>query len=48
VWKTFLQSVVNFSSVGNLFLKFFESIKFHGESVWKNVLLVVKNINIQV
>jgi hypothetical protein len=27
---------------------FFESIKFQGESVWKRVLQVVENINLQV
>jgi hypothetical protein len=48
VWKRFLQSVVRFSSVENLFFKFFESIKFQGESVWKRVLPVVENFNFQV
>jgi hypothetical protein len=45
VWKRFLQGVVSFSSVKNLF---FESIKFQSESVWKRVLLVVENFNFQV
>ncbi len=33
VWKRSLQSVISFLSVKNLFFKFFESIKFQGESV---------------
>ncbi len=33
MWKRFLQSDVSFSSVNFLFFKFFESIKFQGESV---------------
>jgi len=48
VWKRFLQSVVSFSSVENLFFKFFESIKSQGESVWERVLRVVENFNFQV
>ncbi len=48
MWTRFLQSVVSFSSVENLFFKFFESIKFQGESVWKRVFRVVENFNFQV
>jgi hypothetical protein len=48
VWKRFLRSVVSFSNVENLFLSFFESIKFQSESVWKRVLRVVENFNFQV
>jgi len=44
VWKRFLQSVVSFSSEKNLFFKFFESIKFQGESVWKKVLRFIENL----
>jgi hypothetical protein len=33
VWKRFFQSVISFSNVENLCFKFFESIKFQGESV---------------
>ncbi len=44
MWKRFLQSVVNFSSVKNLFFKFFESIKFQGESVWKRVLRFIESL----
>jgi hypothetical protein len=45
VWKRFLQGVVSFSSVKNLF---FESSKFQIESVWKTILLIVENFNFQV
>ncbi len=45
VWKRFLQGVVSFSSVKNLFLKV---SSFQSESVWKRVLLVVQNFNFQV
>ncbi len=45
VWKKLLQGAISFSSVKNLF---FESIKFQSESVWKRVLLVVENFNLQV
>ncbi len=44
VWKRFLQNVLSFSSVKNLFFKFFESIKFQGESVWKRVLRFIKSL----
>ncbi len=45
MWKRFLQSFVSFSSVKNLFFKFFfESIKFQGESVWKRVLRFIKSL----
>ncbi len=42
VWKRFLQGVVSFSSVKNLFL---EVSTFSSESVWKIVLLDVENFN---
>ncbi len=44
MWKRFLQSFVSFSSVKNLFFKFFESIKFQGESVWKRVLRFIESL----
>jgi hypothetical protein len=44
VWKRFLQSVLSFSSVKNLFFKFFESIKFQGESVCKRVVRFIESL----
>ncbi len=44
MWKRFLQSVISFSSVKNFFFKFFESIKFQGESVWKRVLRFIESL----
>ncbi len=44
VWKKFLQSVLSFSNVKNLFFKFFESIKFQGESLWKRVLRFIESL----
>jgi hypothetical protein len=44
VWKRFFQSVLSFSSVKNLFFKFFESTKFQGESVWKRVIRFIESL----
>ncbi len=44
MWKRFFQSVLSFSSVKNLFFKFFESTKFQGESVWKRVIRFIESL----
>ncbi len=44
MWKRFFQSVLSFSSVKNLFFKFFESIKFQCESVWKRVIQFIESL----
>ncbi len=44
MWKKFFQSFISFSNVKILFFKFFESIKFQGESVWKRVLRFIESL----